>query len=390
MRKILAFTSFFAAALSLGACSSGEVDFQPLEAPTDGAATTGGATGNGGVQPPGSPGGQEQPETNGNGTSTGGGGGVTEYETVCRSVCSDDPPPDQDPSCEDWKSYGVCGQEWFDGYCQQTCGSCTSAEEVCEQVPVTTPGMTPGTPPGTTPDPNPTRPMTGETAGPLPAGAKSGWASRYWDCCKPHCAWPGNGPSNPMKMCSIDDQLISDPNAESSCSGGSAYTCWDMSPWAVSDTLAYGYAATPAGGDDCGKCYQLQFKGTGEHNANDPGSNSLAGKTMIVQSTNIGGDVGSGQFDLLIPGGGVGAFNGCSKQWGTEDLGAQYGGFLTACNDDVGCLKNACTKTFTGKPDLLAGCLFHVEWMKGANNPQLNYAEVPCPAALEQVSGMSR
>ena len=51
---------------------------------------------------------------------------------------------------------------------------------------------------------------------------------------------------------------------------------------------------------------------------------SVAGKTMIVQILNIGGDVGGNQIDLLIPGGGVGAFNACSNQWGTSDLGAQY------------------------------------------------------------------
>jgi hypothetical protein len=37
---------------------------------------------------------------------------------------------------------------------------------------------------------------------------------------------------------------------------------------------------------------------------------------MIVQATNVGADVGEGQFDLAIPGGGVGLFNACTKQWG--------------------------------------------------------------------------
>lgn len=43
---------------------------------------------------------------------------------------------------------------------------------------------------------------------------------------------------------------------------------------------------------------------------------------MIVQATNVGADVGEGQFDLAIPGGGVGLFNACTKQWGelTERL----------------------------------------------------------------------
>lgn len=35
-------------------------------------------------------------------------------------------------------------------------------------------------------------------------------------------------------------------------------------------------------------------------------STSIAGKKMIVQATNTGGDLSEGQFDLAIPGGGVG------------------------------------------------------------------------------------
>ena len=34
-------------------------------------------------------------------------------------------------------------------------------------------------------------------------------------------------------------------------------------------------------------------------------STSIAGKKMIVQATNTGADLASGQFDLAIPGGGV-------------------------------------------------------------------------------------
>lgn len=35
-------------------------------------------------------------------------------------------------------------------------------------------------------------------------------------------------------------------------------------------------------------------------------STSIAGKKMIIQATNTGADLGEGQFDLAIPGGGVG------------------------------------------------------------------------------------
>ena len=50
--------------------------------------------------------------------------------------------------------------------------------------------------------------------------------------------------------------------------------------------------------------------------------------TYIVKATNTGGDVGVGQFDLLMPGGGVGLFNGCQPQWGApaDGWGDRYGG----------------------------------------------------------------
>jgi hypothetical protein len=163
-----------------------------------------------------------------------------------------------------------------------------------------------------------------------------------------------------------------------------------MAPWAVSENLAYGYAATPAGGNDCGKCYQLEFTGTGQHDASDPGSRAIQGKTMIVQATNVGGDVGGGQFDIMVPGGGVGANDGCSRQWGTSDLGAQYGGFVTACNGDKNCVADMCASVFSGRgmEDLYDGCMFYVQWFEAANNPQLRYQEVSCPRELSAKSGL--
>lgn len=56
--------------------------------------------------------------------------------------------------------------------------------------------------------------------------------------------------------------------------------CSDQSPWAVSDDLAYGYAAVNiAGGSEaswCCACYELTFTST-----------ALAGKKMIVQATYV-------------------------------------------------------------------------------------------------------
>jgi hypothetical protein len=153
----------------------------------------------------------------------------------------------------------------------------------------------------------------------------------------------------------------------------------------VSDTLSYGFAATGGGNGNCGKCYQIDFTGAGD-SAN---ASALATKTMIVQAINIGGDVASTQFDLLIPGGGVGAFNACSTQWGTTNLGAQYGGFLTSCNyTNASCVTDYCNSVFGSKSTLLAGCLWFTGWFNAANNPKIKYAEVTCPAAITAKSGM--
>jgi hypothetical protein len=69
--------------------------------------------------------------------------------------------------------------------------------------------------------------------------------------------------------------------------------CSNESPWAVSNTLSYGYAAVNiAGGTEaswCCACYELTFT-----------SGPVAGKKMVVQATNTGGDLGANQFDLVV------------------------------------------------------------------------------------------
>lgn len=126
----------------------------------------------------------------------------------------------------------------------------------------------------------------------------SGTTTRYWDCCKASCGWPGKltlaSGSNPVTSCDASDNPITNYNAVSGCdSGGSTYMCSTQQPWAVSDTLAYGFAATTiSGGTEaswCCACYELTFTST-----------AVAGKTMIVQATNTGGDLGANQFDLAV------------------------------------------------------------------------------------------
>jgi hypothetical protein len=69
--------------------------------------------------------------------------------------------------------------------------------------------------------------------------------------------------------------------------------CSNQSPWVVSDTLSYSFAATTiAGGTEsswCCACYELAFT-----------SAPLVGKKLIVQTTNTGSDLSSNQFDLAV------------------------------------------------------------------------------------------
>ncbi len=161
--------------------------------------------------------------------------------------------------------------------------------------------------------------------------------------------------------------------------------CWNGAPWQVGPNLSYGFIAASGSNYSCGRCYQLQFTGGG-HNGQQ---NSLNGKMMIVQVINNGGVAGD-QFDLLIPGGGVGALNGCAMQWGVSnaELGAQYGGFLTGCNGNTSCVRDKCNTLFGNKPDLKAGCEWFLGWFGAADNPNMIVKQITCPSMITQRSGL--
>jgi hypothetical protein len=227
---------------------------------------------------------------------------------------------------------------------------------------------------------------------PMITNGMSGWASRYWDCCKPACGWKGNVTrGNPMVSCDINDNSLGgNYDAVNACQGGgTAYMCWNAVPWSLDSTLSYGYAAASGGNYACGRCYQLQFTGTNNTSGDKKGTPALNGKTMIVQVINNGG-VQATQFDLLIPGGGVGALNACTTQWGSSvDLGTQYGGWLSECNGSASCVMGKCQSAFANKPDLMNGCNWFLNWFGASNNPDFVYQKIACPAALTQASGLS-
>ncbi|XP_060524167.1 endoglucanase-like [Cylas formicarius] len=208
---------------------------------------------------------------------------------------------------------------------------------------------------------------------PVPGGLSgSGTSTRYWDCCKPSCAWliPETNEIAPVQACEIDGVTPIDDNSQSGCEvNGVSYACTNQQPWIVNDTLAYGFtAASFSGGVDnsrCCTCVLLSFQG------------DLKGKQMLAQITNTGGDLYENHFDIAVPGGGVGIFNlGCMSQWNTTEngWGERYGG-ISSLSD--------CSQL----PSVLQpGCRFRFDFMNGVDNPPVTFEEVECPSELSAIT----
>ncbi|CAF2616788.1 unnamed protein product [Rotaria sp. Silwood2] len=192
-----------------------------------------------------------------------------------------------------------------------------------------------------------------------------GVTTRYWDCCKPSCAWPGKASvTSPVKTCAQNGITSVDANTQSGCNGGTAYMCNNQQPFSISSTLSYGYAAAHIAGQTeanwCCACYSLIFT-----------SGPVIGKELIVLVTNTGGDLGNNHFDLQMPGGGVGLFNGCSSQFpGPYSWGQTYGGVSQ---------RSDCANL----PVVIqAGCYWRFDWFMNADNPTMSFKQVSCPSVL--------
>jgi hypothetical protein len=227
----------------------------------------------------------------------------------------------------------------------------------------------------------------------------SGFASRYWDCCKPSCSWSNNaGAGNEARQCDAQMNIISNPNESSMCDGGRSTTCLSQIPFTIKgcDNLGFAFGAVPGAGPKvCGRCFLLSFTGQGKYETK-LNHKKLAQKKLVVMASNIGYDVAGGQFDVMIPGGGVGIFNGCASILGNS-MGAQYGGLLSDCENEVGwsgsdddiyrkrkeCLSNKCKTVFANKANAKAGCLFQAEFMEAAGNPLHTFEEIECPQVLK-------
>ena len=221
-------------------------------------------------------------------------------------------------------------------------------------------------------------------------GGQQGWATRYWDCCMPSCGWNENSGGNPTMYCDAKGKNRVE-GGQSICSGGQNTTCTSQIPIIASDKVAYAFAAVPAAdGGKCGKCFALTFTGGGKYETKS-NHQALAGKTLVVMASNIGGDVNHGQFDIMIPGGGRGAFDGCQQMgWGSQ--GEQYGGLLSDCEKEINyaegnarreCLTRKCGEVFKNDEQAKEGCLFLATWMEAAGNPNHEFKEVECPQALK-------
>ncbi|MBN1611314.1 MAG: hypothetical protein JW940_32070, partial [Polyangiaceae bacterium] len=292
----------------------------------------GGLSNRGGAEPSGGTSNRGGARSSG-GTGPGGGTSATGGTSA---NCTDIVPPGND-SCANAVEWGWCTADWIGDYCAATCGRCGS----------TSSGGTGSGTGGSATGGGSASPTGGTGSGNLSVprlnGGQQASTTRYWDCCKPSCAWRANaGGKNPATTCGKDGNSTVGEDARNACeSGGTAFQCnWGV-PWQVGPSLSYGYVAFNSGG--CGTCYQLDFPN---------------GKTMIVQAINIGAMSGS-NFDLLIPGGGVGAMNACTQNgamWGNVDAGVQHGGFLASCGPNMSCITDMCRNAFGSNAALMAGC----------------------------------
>jgi hypothetical protein len=283
--------------------------------------------------------------------------------------------------CSDWKSWNQCSTSYLvDGhFCEKTCGRCGGSAGASGSGGSSNASSSGGSAGSSAGGSGGGGVVSPGSTNPQISGS-NGWASRYWDCCKPSCSWTTN-----VQSCQKDGTTrISDKNAKSGCEGGSAFECYDFSPWYDAGTnTSYGFAAHNG---NCGTCYMLQFTGESQNVSNNAGASALKGQQMIVQAINIG-NIGSDQFDVLIPGGGVGDFDGCGTQFGFSS-NTKYGGLLSDCNNDPTCMKGKCQSAFGNIPALLAGCNWFTGWYSSAANPKVIYKQVSCPSQITSKSGI--
>lgn len=202
--------------------------------------------------------------------------------------------------------------------------------------------------------------------------------ARFWDCCKPSCAWKFKADVNqPVEACAIDGLTRENVEAGTGCNGGKAFQCTDQQPWAVNDTFSYGFAGAylmEASNELedawCCACYQLEF-------TSDP----LLGKTMIVQASNTAYDIHDANwFPLAIPGGNTSSTDGCARQFSVQP--SVFGEANAGVNSLADCKR-------LPEP-LREGCEWRFDWFKDASFPSVKFKRVQCPKVLTDKTGCIR
>ncbi|KAJ8967911.1 hypothetical protein NQ317_018831 [Molorchus minor] len=206
----------------------------------------------------------------------------------------------------------------------------------------------------------------------------TGITTRYWDCCKPSCAWVVNAEIDPpVATCEADGITKIDDGAQSGCDtngDGTAYTCNNQQAIVINETFSIGFvAASFTGGVDesmCCACVLLNFQG------------ELEGKQLLAQITNTGSPLVVNQFDIAIP--------GERRRWDlqrrlSQSMGAPINGWGTQCcgvDNEEQCLELPI--------ELQPGCDWRFEWMLGVANPNVTFYQVECPGELTAITGCIR
>ena len=123
---------------------------------------------------------------------------------------------------------------------------------------------------------------------------------------------------------------------------------------------------------------------------------------MIAQAINTGEDVGANHFDIQIPGGGLGIFDGCTHDGYNEgsytkngyqyvhshtEFGARYGGVWDG-GKDCGNLPSAIQGGCNTFKNFCGSAATAVSWTNNVHTMQFRY--VACPSELTSRSGCSR
>jgi hypothetical protein len=84
------------------------------------------------------------------------------------------------------------------------------------------------------------------------------------------------------------------------------------------------------------------------------------------------------QFDIAIPGGGLGMFDGCTPQFGSFNGGERYGGVKS---------KDECSKL---PKEMHKACNFRFKFYGSVDPSKARYKEVDCPSEITAKTGCGK